>query len=283
MDVVHRVGDAHIHAAVPHQRRQNLPQGVLVSAGPGEVDHHAEHLLIAKAEIALNLRGKGVVQRLVRSDGQGFALVADFQAQVGIHGRPVQNAQGGLKIPVIHVRAVHQIDEGVLQTPVAPAGIHFDVLDELDGVFRQILRRLILPRQQQGANLVDQQPPAVDIVAEQVHIQASHGVGILLVVPDGGGVIFQCFLVIFVVLEFVDQPQGDVQLAGVLVILKFEHALDLGGQGDHGEHVVVDVNGVLEKSAAGPAQIHQRAAAGDNIVQLGFEIVIVLKNGNDFV
>ena len=45
----------------------------------------------------------------------------------------------------------------------------------------------------------------------------------------------------------------------------------------------MNVDGVLEKDAAGSAQIYQRAPAGDDLVQLGLEIVIVLKNGNDFV
>ena len=157
------------------------------------------------------------------------------------------------------------------------------MLNQLDGIARQILCRLILPRQQQGADLVDQHPSAVHVVAEQIDIEAAHGIGILFVVPQSRGAVFQGFLVVFVVFKLVNQPKGDKQLPGVLVVLKFQHTLYLGGQGDDRKHIVVDVHGVPEEIAAHPAQIRQGAPVGDDFVQPGLEIPIPLKNGLDLV
>ena len=45
----------------------------------------------------------------------------------------------------------------------------------------------------------------------------------------------------------------------------------------------MDVNGILKKGTACPAQIYKRTAAGNNLIQLRLKIVITLKDGHDLV
>ena len=113
--------------------------------------------------------------------------------------------------------------------------------------------------------LHDQQPPPVDSAVPKVYIKAVCGfAGVVPELHIVGGVGFQ---VVAVELQVVHNDPGKEPPLRGHGVFRGKHIIHLGGLGQHHEPVVVDVHRVFQKLRPRLAQLLQRHALKDQLIQ----------------